>query len=128
MTEDNEIQLKVPAVSVVLSAFFPGLGQMYNGDRLYKGLIIFFAFAAGSLFYLVPGIIVWLYGMYDAYKKADLIQRGEAEYMPADNRNIMLLVLIPLIVMLALLAITLYTVSLYYGSYETFVSCMAGYS
>lgn len=114
----KNIQLKVPVVSAILSAFFPGLGQMYNGDKLSKGLLFFFGFAIGSLLWFVPGILIWIFGMYDAYRKADMMQKGEVNYIPADNRNILLVVLIPLIVMLFVLAITIHAIYSIYGGPE----------
>jgi len=124
----KNIQLKVPVVSAVLSAFFPGLGQMYNGDKLSKGLLIFFSFAIGSLFWFIPGIIIWIYGMYDAYKKADLIQKREIEFTPAIDRDLFLMVFIPLVVMLVMLVIAIYSVFLMYGSPEQMLYEMMYYS
>ncbi len=124
----KDVQLKVPAVSVILSAFFPGLGQIYNGDRLSKGLIIFFIFFIGSLFWFLPGIIVWIFGMYDAYKNADLIQRGKTAYRPVLSRDLFLMIFIPLVVMLVFLAVTIYGIYLLYGSPEQMLYEMMNFS
>lgn len=124
----KNIQLKVPAVALILSAFFPGLGQVYNGDKLIKGLVIFFAFTFGSLLWFIPGIIVWIFGMYDACKRAESIQKGEVEYIPAKNRDIFLMIIIPLIVMMILLAITIYSVFAIYGSPQQMLYEMMYYS
>ncbi|WP_421908103.1 zinc-ribbon domain-containing protein [Methanolacinia petrolearia] len=124
----GEIQLKVPAVSLILSAFYPGLGQMYNGDKLSKGLLIFFGFAIGSLFFFIPGVLVWIFGMYDAYKKTGRIQKGEAEYSPTKKKDIALIIFIPLIVLILILGITIYAVYFYYGSPETLLNKIEYYS
>lgn len=124
----GEIQLKVPAISLILSAFYPGLGQIYNGDKLSKSLLIFFGFAIGMLFWFIPGILVWIFGMYDAWKKADLIQKGEAEYSPVKNRDLVLVIFIPLVVMLVMLALTVYAIFIYYGSPETMLNKIEYYS
>lgn len=124
----KSVQLKVPVVSAILSAFFPGLGQIYNGDRLSKGLLIFFGFAIGSLFYFLPGLLVWIFGMYDAYKTADDMDKGKMKYIPAESRNILLIVLIPLIVMLIILAITIHFIYSIYGSPEQLLYEMVYYS
>jgi uncharacterized protein with PQ loop repeat len=124
----GEIQLKVPAISLILSAFYPGLGQINNGDKLSKGLLIFFGFAIGSLFWLIPGILVWIFGMYDAWKKADLIQNGRAEYSPVKNRDLVLVIFIPLVVMLVMLSITVYAIFIYYGSPEIMLNKIEYYS
>ena len=72
---------KNPGVSAVLSFFFTGLGQIYNG-QLAKGLVFM---AVGFLNILlafiligfVTGPVFWIYGMYDAYKNAEKFNRGE---------------------------------------------------
>jgi TM2 domain-containing membrane protein YozV len=96
---------KEPILSLILSFFIPGLGQIYNG-QLKKGIILvvgYFAlmvaaviiyfggstlltaitFGAGSISFcccapllLIP-LVIWLYGMYDAYKVANQINAGE---------------------------------------------------
>ena len=118
----------MPVVSAILSAFFPGLGQMYNGDRLSKGLLIFFGFTIGSLFYFLPGLLVWIFGMYDAYKTADDMDKGKIRYVPAEKRDILLIVLIPLIFMLIMLAVTIHFIYSIYGNPEQLLYEMMYYS
>lgn len=101
-------QLKVPLISMILSTFFPGLGQIYNGDSLLKGLVFFFGCIFGSFMFLIPGLIIWIYGMYDAYSVADKINKREIEYKETKNRDIVLIFLIPLALMLIFMVITLY--------------------
>ena len=64
-----------PFVAAVLSALFPGLGQIYNRE-LEKGLIVIvgsflamFSILVGVGLLLYPA--VWLYAIYDAYTVAD---------------------------------------------------------
>jgi TM2 domain-containing membrane protein YozV len=71
---------KNPGVAAVLSFFFTGLGQIYNG-RLLKGLVFM---AAGALnialmFILIgflTGPLFWIYNIYDAYSDAERINRS----------------------------------------------------
>lgn len=65
-----------PFVAAVLSALFPGLGQIYNRE-LERGL----AFIVGSFLALLSTLVlvgfvlyplVWLYAIYDAYTRAEL--------------------------------------------------------
>ena len=102
------VQLKVPAVSVILSGLFPGLGQVYNGDSLLKGLMVFFGTTFGFFIFLIPGIIVWIYGMYDAWKKASGINSGFYEYKPVRTADLIFMVIIPLIVMVILMFLSIY--------------------
>lgn len=109
-------QLKVPLISLILSTFYPGLGQIYNGDSLKKGLLFFWGCIIGSFVFLIPGIIIWIYGMYDAYSVADKMNRREIEYKETKNKDIILVILIPLVIMLILMFISLYIAILALGS------------
>ncbi len=65
-----------PFVAAVLSALFPGLGQIYNRE-LERGLVFVVAtiFAAFSTLVFVGFILfpaVWLFAIYDAYTRAEL--------------------------------------------------------
>ncbi|EKF87047.1 hypothetical protein [Methanobacterium formicicum] len=65
-----------PMLAVVISFFLPGIGSVYAGKTI-SGIVIFIVavllFASvyflGAIAYILY-IIVWLYGMYDAYTTA----------------------------------------------------------
>ena len=67
----------------MLSFFYTGLGQIYNG-QIGKGILLLIIYGASWLamavligFITTP--ILWIYGMYDAYKTAERINtRGFA--------------------------------------------------
>ena len=74
------MQKKSAGVAVILSFFLPGLGQIYNG-QIGKGIgmiilsVIFWLLSSiliGIPFY----IILWVYGMYNAYSTANKINAG----------------------------------------------------
>ena len=71
---------KNPLIAAVLSFLVPGWGQVYNGQGYLKGLMFMIGELIGLLFFVVPGLIVWVYGIYRAYKVADSINKG---LMPA---------------------------------------------
>jgi predicted RNA-binding Zn-ribbon protein involved in translation (DUF1610 family) len=52
-------------IAGILSFFIPGLGQAYKGHML-RGLSFFLGFWIGVCMLVVPGILVWLWGIYDA--------------------------------------------------------------
>ena len=79
---------KNPWISTILSFFFPGLGSIYNGDTL-KGVAIYIGAIIGMLLFIVPGVIVWIYGMYDAYTTAKKMNEGLRPYKEA---NIMVII------------------------------------
>jgi TM2 domain-containing membrane protein YozV len=77
-----------PFVAALLSALFPGLGQLYNRE-LERGLAFVVAsfVALGSALVLVGFVLypaVWLYSIYDAYTRAEL--RAEELSAEADGR------------------------------------------
>ncbi len=71
---------KEPLLSVILSFFIPGLGQVYNGEAA-KGLALFIGFVFSVILMtvacgFVTYLIIWLYAMYDAFVVADKINKG----------------------------------------------------
>ncbi|MEW5895146.1 MAG: hypothetical protein AB1650_05260 [Candidatus Omnitrophota bacterium] len=70
-----------------LLGFFPGLGQVYNG-QLVKGLILFF-----TCWLIIP----WIYGVYDAYVTASHINNREIESNPSPALHAGCLVLLILL-------------------------------
>ena len=72
---------KNPGLAAVLSFLIVGLGQVYNG-QIGKGLVlIIFYFVSIVLCFVLIGFvlvpILWIYGVYDAYNTANLINSGE---------------------------------------------------
>jgi len=77
---------KSPGVAAVLSFFWCGLGQIYNGQIL-KGIILMMLYGLSwlmihSLVFLLIGIIttpiLWVYGMVNAYRAAERFNRQNA--------------------------------------------------
>ncbi len=73
---------KNPGLAAVLSFFFMGLGQIYNGE-IAKGIFFIVVYAISwALMFIIIGFIttplLFIYGMYDAYKSAEKINRDIA--------------------------------------------------
>lgn len=71
--------MKNAGLSAVLSFFWAGLGQIYNGE-IGKGLVIMVAQIINVLlmFILIGFItypILWIWGIYDSYNTADKINK-----------------------------------------------------
>lgn len=66
-------QKRNPLMALGLSFFFPGLGQIYNG-QVAKGIFIFF-----TCFLILP----WIFGIFDAFFTAIKINRGEIVTYPS---------------------------------------------
>ena len=69
--------MKNPGIAAVLSFFWTGVGQIYNG-QIFKGLILIgIQLINGLLMWVLIGFITaplfWIWGMYDAYKTAERI-------------------------------------------------------
>ena len=75
--DENIVYVKKKSVfaSLVISFFLPGSAQVYHGD-LKRGLIIMVGFYIGLLLLIIPGIIVWVYALYDAVVGAENINKG----------------------------------------------------
>ena len=70
---------KNPAISVILSFFFMGLGQIYNGE-IGKGIlfIILYGISCALIFVFIGLIttpILWIVGMIDAHSSANRINQ-----------------------------------------------------
>ena len=72
-------ELKNTTISGFCSSVLPGLGQVYNGETA-KGFTLFLLAFFGLFLFLIPGLIVWLYAMYDAYAIATKMNTGEIEF------------------------------------------------
>ncbi|ADU29038.1 hypothetical protein [Evansella cellulosilytica] len=72
--------VKSPGIAAVLSALWTGLGQIYNGQIAKGVLLMFIQFINVLLMFVIIGFFtyfaVWIFGMIDAYKTAEFINRG----------------------------------------------------
>jgi TM2 domain-containing membrane protein YozV len=97
---------KSPGLAAVLSFLFGGSGQVYNGD-LAKGLAILLGQFFGTLFFLVPGIIIWVFAIYDAYSTSKQMNRGEIPFAKPTQRDVIIylvaLIGVIIVVVLAIL-------------------------
>jgi TM2 domain-containing membrane protein YozV len=88
--QKSPVGKKSPWLAAVLSFIFPGLGQLYN-KQIPKGIGLVLISLLSSMFIVVLSplgislvgyllyVILWLYGMYDAYhtsEKINTIQKG----------------------------------------------------
>jgi TM2 domain-containing membrane protein YozV len=71
---------KNPGVAAVLSFFWAGLGQIYNGEISKGILLLVLYFISAWLMFVVIGFIttpiLWIFGMVDAYRTAEKINAG----------------------------------------------------
>ncbi|MFQ5499871.1 MAG: hypothetical protein ACE5FH_09380 [Candidatus Zixiibacteriota bacterium] len=82
---------KNPGLAAVLSFFYMGLGQIYNG-QIGKGVLFIILYSISWLFMLlligfITTPVFWIYGMYDAYKSAENINRDLAMRLHGNTRQ-----------------------------------------
>ena len=92
------IEDKNPIISAVLSFFFPGAGQAYNG-QIGKGIGVFICFIIGYMIFVIPGLIVFIYGVYDAYSSAQKMNKGEIPYIASSTGAVIGFIVVELILM-----------------------------
>ena len=74
---------KNPSVATILSFFFMGLGQIYNG-QIGKGIVFIILYGVSvALMWVVIGFvttpILWIWGMVDANNSAKKINENMAK-------------------------------------------------
>lgn len=66
---------KNPGLAAVASFFFAGLGQIYNGEILKGVLLMMIQVINVLLMFVLIGFVtyplVWVYGIWDAYRSAE---------------------------------------------------------
>jgi TM2 domain-containing membrane protein YozV len=96
---------KSTTIAGFCSSVLPGLGQVYNGETA-KGYILFLLAVAGLVFFLIPGVIVWLYSLYDAYAVSGKMNTGVMEVRPTSFLHMLIFILFAVaVVVIVVLAI-----------------------
>ena len=52
--------------------------------------MILFGAAIGVVFFIIPGLIVWIFGIYDAYATAHKMNKGEIPFKPTIPAHLIL--------------------------------------
>ncbi len=91
------------------STFVPGLGQVYEGNIL-RGYLVFLGTIFGFFLFIVPGLVIWLYGIYDAYSTADRMNGGTIPFQPAPALHMVIFVVVAIIVAIVTFIAIMYLV------------------
>ena len=67
---------KDTTLAAILSFLMPGLGQIYAG-QLGRGILIFILTFLGYLCFVIPGLFIWIWNIFDA--------RNQVEKLNKDN-------------------------------------------
>ncbi len=89
-------QEKNPGAAAILSFFFAGSGQAYNGQTL-KGVGILIGLIITSFIPLIP-IIVWVYGVYDAYTTSQKMNKGEIPSIATSTFAVIAFIVVEIII------------------------------
>ena len=96
--------LKNQMTAGLCSTFLPGLGQVYNGQT-GKGFLVFLLTLLGLIILVIPGLVVWIYGMYDAYNVAGKMNTGELAFRDTRMLHMALFIVFAVIVVIIALII-----------------------
>ncbi len=102
-----KIQERNPATPMICSFFIPGLGQVYNGDNV-KGIAIFLGTVIGAFIFIIPGLAVWIFGLYDAYTAAKKMNNKEIPYKPINTDNMILFVIFAVIAIVIIICVAIF--------------------
>jgi TM2 domain-containing membrane protein YozV len=97
---------KSPGIAAILSFIFAGSGQIYNGDMV-KGILVLLGTLIGALIFLVPGVIVWIYGIYDAYTTSKKMNEGTIPYRSPTLAHILLYIAAWIVLVIIIITIVL---------------------
>jgi TM2 domain-containing membrane protein YozV len=93
---------KNPTIAGLCSTFLPGLGQVYNGEA-GKGFLVFLLTIAGLVIFLIPGLIIWIYAIYDAYTVAGKMNTGEIAFREVRMLHMILFIVFAVVVIIVAL-------------------------
>jgi len=63
---------KNAALAALYSFIIAGMGQVYNGHTL-KGVAIFLGTLSGIVGFVIPGLRIWIFGVYGSYSSGTTI-------------------------------------------------------
>ena len=62
---------------------------MYDGETA-RGVAIFTGTLVGFFIFIIPGLIVWIFGMYDAYSMAKKMNTREIPFKPTKTAHLII--------------------------------------
>jgi len=92
------LKQKEPILAAIGSFFIPGLGQVYNGEEFVKGFLYLIGTLIGLIILVIPGLAIWLYGIYKAYDVAKKMNEGIVPYKETTTTNLALYIIIALVI------------------------------
>ena len=97
---------KSAGIAAILAFLFPGSGQVYNGET-GKGIGLFIGYLIGLCIYLIPGIIVLIYGIYDAYTTTQKMNKGEIPYKESSSGRLIVFIIAEIVIFILFWALVI---------------------
>ena len=69
---------KDTTLAAILSFIMPGLGQIYAG-QLGRGIMIFILVFLGYLCLVIPGLLIWIWNIFDARDQVEKINEDNSK-------------------------------------------------
>jgi tetratricopeptide (TPR) repeat protein/TM2 domain-containing membrane protein YozV len=89
-------KIKNPIKAAILSTVWPGMGQTYNG-QYGKGFIIILGTIFGLFVFIVPGVIIWLIGIVDAYRISTKMNHGDLPFNDFNLGGTLAFIFVPIL-------------------------------
>lgn len=80
-------KLKDPTLAGILSFFVPGMGHIYIGHP-WQGISLLIITGFGFLLFIIPGIILWIFAIWDAVDTAKKDNKARDLLSSEDNQAI----------------------------------------
>jgi TM2 domain-containing membrane protein YozV len=110
---------KNPFLAAICSFFIPGLGQVYNGETA-KGIGVFAGTLIGLFLLIIPGLIVWVFGLYDAYTTAKKMNNKEIPFIPTNTAHmIIFFIMVVIIVAIVIFVVVLSVIAAIFAPYAS---------
>lgn len=108
---------KSPSLAAVCS-IIPGFGQVYDG-KMARGFAIYFGTLIGLFLLIVPGVLVWLFGIYDAYSIAKKMNNKEIPFLPTKTAHLIIYIVLIIVITVIVFAILAFIALAYVASHIT---------
>ncbi len=92
-----------------------GSGQVYDGE-LRKGILVLVGSVIGAFIFLIPGISVLVYGIYDSYVIAEKMNKGKVLYQEASAESVIAYILAYLAIIVMAIFIVIAVAPIIFGA------------
>jgi len=113
------VEEKSTPIAAICSLIIPGLGQVYDG-KLERGFLIFFGTVIGFFLFIIPGLCVWAFGIYDAYTIACKMNNKEIPFLPTKTAHLLLFIILALFTVIVAFVIAAFLLFTAFASHAVY--------